>query len=680
MANTPNCEDLKQKIEKLERDFLQRNHAESLLKQALKDTDLERERFRTVVANSPFGIALISKDGTFTHINPKFKELFGYDEEDLPNGKEWFRKAYPDPEYRHSVIATWLKDAAGAKAGEKRPRVFRVICKYGEEKAVNFISVTLTSGENIVACEDITERKRSEKALRDSEEKYRTILENIEDGYYEVDIAGNLTFFNESVCRLLGYSPNEMKGMNNRHFTDDENARKIYQAFNAVHRSGVPAKGFDWEIIRKDGTKRFIESSISLIRSDSDAPVGFRGVVRDVTERKNLESQLRQAQKMEAIGTLAGGIAHDFNNLLQAINGYTQLLLWGKSENEPGHSELKEIEKAAGRAASLVRQLLAFSRKVAGQRRPLNLNQEVMDIEKVLKRTIPKMIELRVRPGKNLWAVQADPIQIEQIMLNLGSNAADAMPDGGSLTIQTKNVDLDEDFCRNHLGATPGKYVLLTISDTGHGMDRETMQHIFEPFFTTKEIGKGNGLGLASVYGIVKSYGGYILCYSEVGQGSTFRIYLPAVEQGEGDSADRVEVSPPKGGDETILVVEDESSIRDFAAKILHRFGYHVILAKSGEEALELFASQRDDIDLVILDLGMPGMGGYACLHELLKLAPSVKVMIASGYAIDARMNEALQSGAAGYVGKPYQFRELLEKVRAILDGRKHHGKKEHRP
>jgi PAS domain S-box-containing protein len=989
MAAKPTYEQLEKRIEALEKESIKRRQAEERFAQALRDADLQKEKFRTVVNHSPFGIALISKDGAFTHINPKFKDLFGYDETDIPSGKEWFRKAYPDAEYRHEVIAAWLNDTQGAMIGEQRPRVFSVNCKGGERKIVNFISVMLTTGENIVACEDITERKvseealrrserrmgqiieflpdaafvidtqgkvtawnrvmesltgieasdmlgkgdyayavpfygrprpvlidlaiqhdeeiartyenfrkegnrlvsekylpdfrgrgptwlwntasplydpegrivgaiesirditarkraelalkrrldyeraaadcmrlmveprqreeqlqgvvealcrtvgasrvyifrneesstsglcmiqvheavsegispqiqnphlqylpyaegapsllpvlqsrkpfvqtvdqldgpersileeqgirsililpifsgpvlwgfigfddcetaqrwheddikllqvvadgigaavlreRSEKALRESEEKYRTILENIEDGYYEVDIAGHLTFFNEAACRLVGYSQKELMGMNNRRLTDEENAKKIYRTFNEVYRTGVPAKGFDWEIVRKDGTKRSIESSVSLIRDDSGQPRGFRGVIRDITERKELETQLRQAQKMEAIGTLAGGIAHDFNNLLQAISGYTQLLLWGKSGNDPGTHELKEIERAAGRAAALIRQLLAFSRKVEGERRPVDLNREIMDIEKVLRRTIPKMIDIEISLSQDLRSVQADPIQMEQILLNLGSNAADAMPEGGKLILETGNASLDEEYCRNHLGAVPGEYVLLKVTDTGHGMDQKTLQHIFEPFFTTKEIGKGTGLGLASVYGIVKSHGGYIMCYSEKGHGTTFSIYLPAIADWNGEAQKPADRVPPQGGSETILVVDDEAAIREFAKQILQRFGYQVLLARSGEEALEIYKGRKDDIGLVLLDLGMPGIGGYTCLRELLKIDPSSQVMIASGYAIDNRMKGILQSGAAGYIGKPYQFRELLVKVRAVLDERK---------
>jgi PAS domain S-box-containing protein len=988
MAGKPTYEELKQRIEALEKESIKRKKAEALLTRALKEAELQKERFRTVVNHSPFGIALIAKDGTFTHINPKFKELFGYDEEEIPNGIEWFKKAYPDRSYRRMVIAAWLNDMQGAEVGEKRPRNFKVTCKQGEQKIINFISVMLTTGENIVACEDITERKHaeealreserrmgqiieflpdatfvidshgkvtawnkvmesltgikaadmlgrgayayavpfygrprpilidlavkpdaeiartyfsyfevgdrlisetyladflgrgptwlwntasplydpagriagaiesvrditdrkraeealkkrldyeraaadcmrllvdcsdmdqqlhgvvetlcrsvgasrvyifrneespasglcmthvyeavakditpqiqnpalqhlpyqegapsllpvlqarkpfarlvaqldgperailekqgilsvlilpvfcgpdfwgfigfddceearhwheddinllqvvadgigatllrkgSEKALRESEENYRTILENIEDSYYEVDLAGNLTFFNESACRILGYTRDELIGMNNREHTTEENAKKNFRTFSEVYRTGVPAKGFDWEIVRKDGTKRSIESSVSLIKNEAGQPIGFRGIVRDITERKELETQLRQAQKMEALGTLAGGIAHDFNNLLQAISGYTQLLLWGKSEDDSGTHELKEIERAAGRAAALIRQLLAFSRKVEGERRPVNLNQEIMDVEKVLQRTIPKMIDIEIGLSKELRTVRADPIQMEQILLNLGSNAADAMPEGGKLRIESQNASLDDDYCRNHLGAVSGEYVLLTVTDTGHGMDQETVQHIFEPFFTTKEIGKGTGLGLASVYGIVKSHGGYISCYSEVGRGTTFKIYLPAIEDRDGKSERPADKALPRGGIETILVVDDELSIREFAERILQRFGYQVLLARSGEEALEVYQGRKDGIDLVILDLGMPGIGGYACLRELLKTDPSARVMIASGYAIDARMKEIMKSGAAGYIGKPYQFRELLAKVRDVLDAR----------
>ena len=384
-------------------------------------------------------------------------------------------------------------------------------------------------------------------------------------------------------------------------------------------------------------------------------------------EKERLRWQLNQAQKMEAIGTLAGGISHDFNNLLQVINGYTQILMMDAPEDSPEYSNYKAIERASDRAARLVQQLLLFSRKVDTERKPLDLNQEVEHARKLLERTIPKMIDIKLVTGSRLWTINADPVQMEQILLNLGTNAADAMPDGGRLTITTENA-----VCGGknvHMDVTPGNYVRLTVSDTGQGMDKETVEHIFEPFYTTKEIGKGTGLGLASVYGIVKSHSGFISCYSDALQGTSFVVHLPALENvdiiGEEEG---MSLPPPRGGTETVLIVDDESPIRDFASKSLTKYGYTTLTAASGEEALEVYFDATNRIGLVIIDIGMPGMGGYKCLGEILKKDPSAKILIASGYSINGQVKEALEHGAAGYVGKPYQLSTLLAKVRAILD------------
>ena len=371
---------------------------------------------------------------------------------------------------------------------------------------------------------------------------------------------------------------------------------------------------------------------------------------------------------MEAIGTLAGGISHDFNNLLQAITGYTQIMLLDKDENDPDYPSLEAIQNAGNRASELVRQLLLFSRKAGSARRPVALNQEIEQTRQILERTIPKMIDIDFHPGGRLWNINADPVQIEQILLNLGTNAADSMPDGGKFLIETENVYLDDDYVQHHLGAKPGPYVLLTASDTGHGMDGETVEKIFEPFFTTKEIGKGTGLGLASVYGIINSHGGFINCYSEIGQGTTFKIYLPAIEHVDTDESTNLVDNAPRGGTETILLVDDEEPIRNFATQALKEFGYTVLTASSGEAAIETYSTNPHGIDLVITDIGMPGMGGHRCFQELIRINPAAKIIIASGYSIDGPIKKTLEAGAAGYVGKPYRLTDLLDKVRAVLD------------
>lgn len=385
-------------------------------------------------------------------------------------------------------------------------------------------------------------------------------------------------------------------------------------------------------------------------------------------EKEKLQSQLLQAQKMESIGILAGGVAHDFNNLLQVIRGNMELLEQNNASETQFQSRTNTISKSLDRAAQLVQQLLLFSRNAESQKSHVDLNNEINSVVLILERTIPKMISLKLHKDHDLWPVSGDPVQIEQVLLNLANNAVDAMPDGGSLTIETRNIELDEQFVRVYPGLTPGRHILLTVSDTGCGMDKEVLEHIFDPFFTTKEVGKGTGLGLASAYGIVKAHGGQIQCYSEPGSGTTFKIYLPAVENVEQEGVNAVQEEPLQGGHETILVVDDEPDIRELAMEGMEMLGYSVKTAGSGEEALKAYQDHGDSIDLILLDLNMPGMGGYKCLQELLQIDPSAKVVIASGYTANGHGKDMLSSGARAFIGKPYQLKELAAIIRETLD------------
>jgi len=636
----------------------------------------EKQRFQTLSEQAPFGTVMIDQDGTFRYMNPKFRELFGYDLTDVPDGKTWFRKAYPDPTYRHHVISDWLNDLERAKPGEKRSRVFTAICKDGTEKIVNFISVQLDRGEHLMACEDITERKQDEEALRKSEERYRTILVNIEDGYFEVDLPGNFTFFNDSLCRMLGYSRDEMIGMGNQQYTDQENRKKLFQAFNEVYRTGEHTKGFDWEVITKNGTKLFGEVSVSLIKDSKGQPIGFRGIARDITERKRaekemaeLQEQLRQSQKIEAIGRLAGGIAHDFNNLLTVIKGYSQLSLLDLNESNPLWGNIQEIQKATQRAADLTRQLLAFSRRQILDLKVLDLNALLKDLDKMLRRIIGEDIELVTLLAGDLGRVKIDPGQIEQVILNLAVNSRDAMPSGGKLTIETVNVVLDEEYAHAHVAVIPGHYVRLSISDTGVGMPRELKEKVFEPFFTTKEKGKGTGLGLSMVYGIVKQIGGNIWVYSEPGHGTTFKIYLPRVEEQLDtfhalDEAD----SFPRGG-ETVLLVEDDPSVRDLALRLLRQQGYTVLEAANGVEALHVAQEHGGEkIHLLLTDVVMPQMGGKELADQLKIFRPDVKVLYTSGHTDDAIVHHGVLEPGTHFLQKPFSLKTLSHKVREVLD------------
>jgi len=521
------------------------------------------------------------------------------------------------------------------------------------------------------------ERKRAEEALRQSEEKYRTIVENIQDGYLEVDLAGNFTFVNDAQCRNLGYTREELIGMNNRQYTDETTARKLYQTFNGVYRTGEPVKVLDLEVIRKDGTKTFNEISVSLIRDSEGKPIGFRAIARDVTERKRaeeerlaLQEQLRQSQKMEAIGKLAGGVAHDFNNLLTVIHGYSELILNSLDQSSRLRQDVQEILNASERASSLTRQLLAFSRKQVLQPKVLDLNDHVPNMDKMLRRMIGEDVELVTLLAKDLGRIKADPGQIEQVILNLAVNAKDAMLNGGKLTIETANVKLDESYARSHIGVTPGHYVMLSVSDTGAGMTPEIKERIFEPFFTTKEKGKGTGLGLSTVYGIVQQSGGNVWVYSEPGVGTTFKIYLPTIEEDTESLRPTALSTKPTQGFETILVVEDEETVRKLACTVLQNYGYTVLEAPNGEEALRIVQGQNGNpIHLMVTDVVMPGMSGRQLAERLVSLCPKLKVLYMSGYTDNAIVHHGVLDPGIAYIQKPFASDALASKVREILDG-----------
>ena len=521
---------------------------------------------------------------------------------------------------------------------------------------------------------NLIERHRAEETLSLRESYLTAIIENQPGLVWLKDSESRFLTVNRAFALSCGkQTPEELSGKTDFDIWPRELAEKYRQDDQAVMEAGRPIKVE--EPIFDKGEARWFETFKTPVRNAQGEIFGTTGLAQDITERKRAEeekemlrAQLLQAQKMEATGALAGGIAHDFNNLLQAISGYAQMLLLKKDEHDPDYHSLKAIQKSGDRAAQLVRELLQFSRKADSKRGPVELNKEVEQAVRLLERTISKMIDIEVHLSHDLWMVYADPVQLEQILLNLGTNAADAMPDGGKIFIAAENITLDETYAETHLGTQPGQYVLLTFSDTGHGMDQEVLVKIFDPFFTTKEIGKGTGLGLASAYGIVKSHGGCITCDSEVGSGTTFKVYLPAMEQVEtGENIDTVSKSPQKGT-ETILIIDDEEPIRNLASCALTDFGYSVLTASTGEEALEKYVSKSSEIDLVIMDIGMPGMGGHKCLLELLHIDPTARVIIASGYPINGQVKRTMEAGAAGYLAKPYRVSDLLNKVRSVLD------------
>ncbi|MBM4278969.1 MAG: PAS domain S-box protein [Deltaproteobacteria bacterium] len=514
---------------------------------------------------------------------------------------------------------------------------------------------------------DITERKQAEAALLESAKKYRSLVDNANDAIFIVQ-DGFVKFQNPSALALSGFSEEEYAVTPFSNLVHPEDREMVLERYIKRMRGEEVPSPYSFRIFNRRGEELWVQLNAVLIEWEGRPAV--LSFIRDITSQKRLEAQIQQAQKMEAVGTLAGGVAHDFNNLLQTVLGYTEILLMDNQIKATAQHDLQQIKRAAERGAELTQQLLTFSRKVQSKLRSIDLNKEVIQVEKLLKRTIPKMIEVELHLADDLRTVNADPVQVEQILMNLAVNSRDAMPEGGRLIIETENMILDETFCKNHLGAKPGRYVALTVSDTGHGMDGETLKHIYNPFFTTKGVGKGTGLGLAMVYGIVKSHEGYILCESEPNKGATFRLYFPVSEQGR-VWEELIEDKGIIGGSETILIVDDEESIRNLGEQIFRSHGYTVLQAPDGESARKLYQEKNGEIDLVVLDLIMPGMGGEKCLEGLLQINPDVKVVIASGYSLDGSHKSFLEGGAKNFIGKPFNAKEMLQAVREVLDEEK---------
>ncbi|MGO9122735.1 MAG: PAS domain S-box protein [Desulfomonilaceae bacterium] len=637
-------------------------------KESQDNLEFEHERFQMLADNAPFGMLVLSEPGDFEYMNPKFLELFGYDLQEMPDSRKWLKLAYPQDAYRHTVISAWINDLLNAKPGEMHPRTFTVTCKDGSEKIIHFRTVKLSRGKFVMTCEDATERTKALDALRESEQKYRTIIDTIADGYHETDLKGKMALFNHSLCEILGYSKEELKGMNYRAFMDEANAQKVYEAYHEVYLTGKANPGFHYEIIRKDRTRRHCVVSVALIKDSTGQPTGFRGIFRDVTERLQLEDQLRQAAKMEAIGQLAGGVAHDFNNILTAIIGYSDVLNERMGKDSPHKEKVYQINRAAVRAANLTRQLLAFSRKQILDLRPLNVNEVLTNFEKMLKPLIGEDIELMTALDPNLERTMGDSGQVEQILLNLAINARDAMPAGGQLTIETRNVILDEEYARAHPEVRAGPYIMLAVSDTGDGMDSYVLSRVFEPFFTTKGKDRGTGLGLSTVYGIVKQHQGHITAYSEVGRGTTFKVYLPIIENTSDQESKITAVQAQLVGTETILIVEDEEIVRDLTSEVLQMLGYKVLQAGNPEEAARVSKLHGGPIHLMLSDVVLPQMDGKRLYKLLAPLFPGMKVLFVSGYAENAIVHHGVLDPGVNFLHKPFTVEALTKMVRKILD------------
>ncbi len=511
---------------------------------------------------------------------------------------------------------------------------------------------------------------RERKALLESEGRFRALIESTSDWIWEVDRNGVYTYCSPKVKDILGYEPEEVVGKTPFDFMSPEEAKRLTREFKSIAESKKPFATWENANLHKDGRKVILETSGVPFFDSSGNLEGYRGIDRDITAHKKLEEQLLQAQKMEAIGLFAGGIAHDFNNMLTAIMGYGEFLKMDLDKDSPSQRYVDMILSSAAKSANLTQQILAFSRKQIISPKPADLNEMIKGIEKLLRRLIREDIEISINIADRNLTVLVDPGQLEQVLMNLCTNARDAMPDGGTIFISTGTDFLDMGNIRTYDLENAGMYALITVTDTGDGMDEKTRQRIFEPFFTTKVMGKGTGLGLATAYGIIKQHNGHINVYSEPGKGTTFKIYLPLLdfplERGESK-----EVVPPERGSETILIAEDNDDVRTLTKQVLLKYGYQVIEAVDGEDAVNQLRKYKDTIQLVLIDVIMPRKSGKEADDEIREIKPDVKVIFTSGYTADIIHKKGVLEEGVDFISKPLTPNELLRKIRETLDKQK---------
>lgn len=808
MNNNETIQQLRQELEATRQRVAQMEELEARRQKndhALRESE---EKYRGILENMDDAYYEVDLKGNYAFFNEAMVLKTGYSREEL-TGMNYKQVLTPETQKQvKQVFSDVYKTGQPVRIFE-----YDLIRKDGAKRNFEAWASPIFDKDNRITgfkgmANDVTNRKQAEDELKESrerlkrsEERYRVILDNMEEAYYEVDLHGNHTFYNESTLRNLGYTREEMLGMNYHQYVDEENAQKIYEAYHRVFLTGETIKGMDWVLRKKSGEKMPVEGSVSLMRDSQGNPIGFRGVVRDITKRKEAEKELReseekyrllaekammgifwindsfqfiyvndhlcrilgrsrsevvgknfrdvlsdnslnlvseryvrrqrgeevpdryeievvrpdgevrriemmvaimldksgrmnsigqaiditerrqaeeererlqqqltQAQKMESIGRLAGGVAHDFNNMLGVIMGHAEIAMMNADPSQSFYKDLQEILKAAGRSANLTRQLLAFARKQTVTPKLLVLNEVVEGMLKMLQRLIGEDIELAWLPDSTQAMVKVDPGQIDQILANLCVNARDAIGGVGRIIIETGTAVFDEHFCGSHMGFSPGDYVMIVVRDNGCGMDRETLENLFEPFFTTKDVGQGTGLGLATVYGIVRQNGGFIHVDSEPGQGSAFCIYLPRHvgkteplrKDDQGKSATR--------GNETILLVEDEPAMLEMTTLILEQLGYVVLKACTPSEAIHTAENHPGDIHLLMTDVVMPEMNGRDLAKKILSLYPSIKRLFMSGYTADVIVHQGVLDEGVHFLSKPFSVKGLSEKVRETLD------------
>ncbi len=662
MTEKPTYEALEKRVQELEKKIAEQvNTAEYRKLQATSD---ESEiHLRALIQAIPDLIWLKDANGKYLACNPRFESFFGAKEADIV-GKT-------DYDFVNRELADFFRHhdkKAMARGGPGKNEEEVTFADDGHQEILETIKTPMYRSRGQLAGvlgigRDITERKQAEA----ERERLMAAIEQVGEMIVITDEKGLIQYANPAYGRMTGYSYDQIHGQRLYFYDNEKPDSPLYrEAWDTVF------KGESWmgrkAVQRRDGSRFMVTASLSTIRDDSGEIVNFVSVKRDITKRLHLEAQFQQAQKMESVGRLAGGVAHDYNNMLGVILGHADLAMQRADGDDPLLAHLKAITDAAHRSTAITRQLLTFARKQTITPRTLNLNATVDGMLKILGRLIGEHIDLIWLPGTDLWSVKMDPSQIDQILANLCINARDAITNVGTLTIETENVCLENAPCCNHGGSVSGAFVLLAVTDDGIGMDAETLDKIFEPFYTTKDASRGTGLGLSTVYGIVQQNNGFIDVYSEPGQGTTFKIYLPRHE-GKINGGERLRPAEiPQSHGETVLMVEDDAAIMNVCSVILEKLGYHVLTALTPYSALEAAKQQAGNIDLLLTDVVMPEMNGRDLADRILNLFPEIRVLFMSGYSADVIAHRGILEDGIQFIQKPLTIRELANKVRAVLD------------
>jgi two-component system, cell cycle sensor histidine kinase and response regulator CckA len=622
------------------------------------------EKYRLLVENSLQGLAII-QEARIIFCNKAFCEISGYSAEELLSFSDAITLIHPDD--RELVKKRHDSRVKGVAIDQHYE--YRIVRKDGRVRLLEvYASLVEYNGKSAaqIVHIDITERRQAEEDLKESREYLNQIINRISDPIFVKNRKHSFVLVNDALCEFAGHRREEFYRGSSFEGMPQDLAAALWEEEEEVFTTGKEIIA-ETTINDRHGAARTLMTKKSLL-TDKNGNKQIVGVLREITEYKRLEAQFRQAQKMEAVGILAGGVAHDFNNLLNVINGYCELILDDLSLDNPMRKDLEQIREAGQRAANLTTQLLTFGRKQILQPKIINLNDVIAHASTMLRRLIGEDIELVSISQPNLELIHADPGQIHQIIMNLAVNARDAMPNGGKLTIETENIDFDEIYLKDHLAGKTGPYVMLAISDNGIGMDAAVQEHLFEPFYTTKKNGRGTGLGLSTVYGIVKQSNGFIWVYSEPGKGATFKIYFPRVKGGAANDAVDKKTGSGFQGSETVIIVEDEASVRALAGKILRGLGYRVIEAAEGMEALRISKKFDQEIQLILTDVVMPGMSGSTLVSQLKTERPGIKALYVSGYTDDAIIHHGVLESNVAFLQKPFTAEGLSRKVREVLD------------